>query len=321
MTKAPEQTRILVVEDEPSNAEIIEALLQTEGYRTDVAGDGPAALARARRNPPDLIVLDLIMPDMDGREVCRHVKADARTAHVPVLVVTGLTGLRDKEEALNAGADDDITKPVDPGDLWARIRSLLRVRHLSRELDRTLAYLQELEAARAAAPPSAAHGGESSGTPHRGVRPAGDAGAPRVLVVDDEPFFRQTYRRILEEAGYRVSEAAGAAEAYGAAGAGVDVILLDIMMPTISGLEALERLHQIAPDVPVIIVTAYQSAQHAIAALRGGAFDFIVKGMKNEMLLHSVARAVERHRLIRENRRLMEELRARLDAGLASPAA
>jgi len=284
MTKAPEQTRILVVEDEPSHAETIEALLQTEGYRTEVAGDGPAALARARPNPPDLIVLDLNMPDMDGHEVCRHVKADARTAHVPVLVVTGLTGLREKEEALSAGADDYITKPVDPADLLARVRSLLRVSHLSGELDRTLAYLQELEAARAAAPPPAVYRGESSGTPNPGVRPAGDAGAPRVLVVDDEPFFRHTYRRILEEAGYRVAEAAGAVEAYGAAGTGVDVILLDIIMPPISGLEALQRLQQIAPDVPVIIVTAYQSAQHAIAALRGGAFDFIVKGMKNEML-------------------------------------
>jgi CheY-like chemotaxis protein len=336
MDKSPEATRILIVDDDPSNVELVAEILATAGYRTVTAGSGPEALRRARPEPPDLIVLDLRMPDMDGFEVCRHLKADARTAAVPILLVTGRAEPEDKERGVAAGGDDYVTKPLDARDFLARVRSLLRVCHLSQELDRTLAYLQELEAARRVEVPVAGVRGAGAGqaaAPGRGGRAAKDAMAPgtgvaaaaggpaHVLIVDDDRFIRQLFGNLLKAAGYRVTEAADAAEAYEAAGRGVDVILLDVMMPNVSGLEALERLRQIAPDVPILIVTAYQSAPNAIAALRGGAFDFIVKGMKAEILLNGVARAVERRHLMVENRHLMEQLRARLDAALASPVA
>ena len=146
--------------------------------------------------------------------------------------------------------------------------------------------------------------------------------ATRILIVDDEPAAIELIADMLSADGYRIHTAASGPEALGLARREPpNLILLDVMMPDVSGLEALERFRQIAPDVPILIVTAYQSAQNAIAALRGGAFDFIVKGMKSELLLNGVARAVERRRLASENRRLMEELRARLDAALALPAA
>ena len=303
MEKPPEANRILIVDDDPALCEAIATLLATRGYRTEEAASGPEALGRARRDPPDLILLDVGLPEMDGFEVCRQLKADARTASVPVLMVTGLGDSRDMERGVAAGADDYVSKPVGSADLLARVHSLLRVRHLSQEVGRTLAYLQELEAARK----SAAHGGLGPG----GFLPPVNVGGPHVLLVDDDRLTRQMYGDRIADAGYRVTTVASAAEAYEAAARGVDVILLDIVMPEVSGIEALERLRQIAPDVPVIIFTAYQTAQNAIAALRGGAFDFVVKGMKNEMLLHAVARAVERRRLTLENRRLLEELRAK----------
>lgn len=332
MDKAPEATRILIVDDEPANVELLVDLLSAEGYRAESAGGGGEALSRARENPPDLIVLDVLMPGMDGFAVCQQLKADVRTAPIPILLVTGLDSMRDKERGLAAGADDYVTKPVVPADVITRVRSLLRVSHLSQELDRTLAYLQELENSRQSMPPAPRRQGapgESQGLPSSTQRAAAvrpfDAqphtthGTSHILVVDDEQLIRQMYARLLEEAGHRATTAASAVEAYEAAARGVDVILLDIMMPDISGLDALGRLRQIAPDVPILIVTAYQSAQNAIAALRGGAFDFIVKGMKHEMLLNAVARAIERRRLALENRQLMEELRTRLDSALAPP--
>lgn len=313
MDKPPETRVILIVDDEPVNVELLQAMLESEGYRVEAASGGPEALGRARREPPDLVVLDLMMPEMDGFEVCRHLKADARTADVPILMVTGLSDVQNKEQGLAAGADDYITKPVQRADLLARIRSLLRVRHLSRELDRTLAYLEDLEATRNAAAPAAR---PMPPPPIGQVEHRADATA-LVLVVDDDRFVRLLYGKLLEQAGYHALAVPSAAEAYAAAAHGVDVILLDIMMPGVSGLDALGRLKQIAPEVPIIIVTAYQSIQNAIAALRGGAFDFIVKGMKNEILVNAVARAVERRRLMQENRRLMEEVRARLDVALS----
>jgi two-component system C4-dicarboxylate transport response regulator DctD len=149
--------------------------------------------------------------------------------------------------------------------------------------------------------------------------PAPKGLAPHVLVVDDDRFIRRMFGKLLAEAGYQVTLAANALDAFEAVHPEMDAIMLDIMMPGVSGLEALTRLRQRAPDVPVLIVTAFQTSQNAIAALRGGAFDFIVKGMKSELLLNSVARAVERRRLTLENRRLMEELRARLTDALAPP--
>lgn len=303
MDQLPEAHRILIVEDDPSMREALGALLATRGYRTEEVASGADALGRARQDPPDLILLDVGLPDMDGYEVCRHLKADARTAGAPILMVTGLSDSRDMERGVASGADDFVSKPVGSADLLARVHSLLRVRHLSQEVGRTLAYMQELEAARRAAGP----GGRGAG----GLLPPRKAGAAHVLLVDDERLVRQMSGDLLAEAGYRVTAVGSAAEAFAAAGGDVDVILLDIVMPEVSGLEALERFHQIAPDVPVIIYTAYQTAQNAIAALRGGAFDFIVKGMKKEMLLNAVTRAVERRRLMLENRRLLEELRAK----------
>ena len=325
MDKAAEANRILIVEDDPTSAKLLEDLLATEGYRTEVAGGGLEALGLARRDPPSLILLDVRMPDMDGFEVCWHLKADARTAAVPVLMVTALDNSRDKEEGLNAGADDYVTKPINLVDVLTRVRSLIRVNDLNRELDRTMASLRELEAARRAAAPAAAGAGVGPGgweepTPPTLAAPA-KGETPVVLLVDDDRLIRELYGTLLEKAGYRVIRAASAAEAYAAADRGVDVILLDVMMPEVSGLEALERLRGAVPEVPILILTAYQTAQNAIAALRGGAFDFIVKGLKREMLLNAVARAVERRHLTLENRRLMTELRVQLDATLAPPAA
>jgi two-component system cell cycle response regulator len=297
MSGPTEDIRILVVDDETACVENLTQFFESVGYRADGVTSGPEALARMRQDPPDLLVLDLWMPGMSGLEVSRALRADPRTAHVPILIVSGLANEGTRGEALAAGANDVLAKPIPPKELLARVRALLRECRHHQELDQTLARLQDLEATRPA-PVSPA--------------PAPEAAAPHVLIVDDEPFIRRFYRGLLEVAGYRVSEAGGAAEAYDLAEQGVDAVLLDIMMPEVSGLEALESLRRIAPDLPVIIVTAYQSAPNAVAALRGGAFDFIVKGMKNEMILNSVARAVERHRLTRENRRLIEEIRTRL---------
>ncbi len=322
MDKPTEAHCILIVDDEPEQREMLAELLATEGYRTEGVASGPEALGRARRDPPDLILLDVAMSDMDGFEVCRHLKADARTAAVPVLFVSALSALQDKEQGLLAGAEDYVTKPVDLTDFLARVRALLRVRHLSVELDRTLAYLQEMDAARRAAGGAIADRGMESGERRQataGSAAAAPAHTAHVLLVDDDRLIRELYGKVLEGAGYRVTAVGGAAEAYGAVAGAVDVVLLDVMMPGISGLEALGRLREMAPNVPILILTAHQTAQNAIAALRGGAFDFIVKGMKPEVLLKGVARAVERRRLALENRRLTEALRARLDTALASP--
>ncbi len=299
--------RILVVDDEPQNLELIEAMLTSSGYEVLLAGGGEEALRLARERKPDLIILDLMMPGMSGFEVCARVKTDPQTGGIPVLFVTALSQMSDKERALAAGGDDFLTKPFQRAELLTRVEALLKVRHLNRDLDRALAYLHELEVARHAQ------------QPRKPAAPAPAAlGAASILVVDDELLARQLFADLLREAGYVTHEAENGQQALGIARQEtIDVVLLDIMMPGMSGLEVLAKLGELTPDSPVIIVTANPTSDNAIAALRLGAFDFIVKGFKNEVMLTTVAHAMERRRLAIRNKGLIRQLEAKIQELLA----
>lgn len=137
--------RILIADDNEQNRELLEAYLSDEGHEILMAADGQETIEVALREKPDLILLDIMMPRMSGYEVCQKLKEDAQTRRIPVLVVTALKELRDIEKAVAAGADDFLSKPVHRLELKTRVRSLLRVRHLTDERDRLLAYLAEVE--------------------------------------------------------------------------------------------------------------------------------------------------------------------------------
>jgi two-component system response regulator MprA len=115
--------RILVIEDEERIASLLQRGLIFEGYRVDVAGDGPTGLALARDNPPDLVVLDWMLPGMDGLEVCRRLRA---AGAAPILMLTAKDAVADRVHGLDAGADDYLVKPFSFVELLARIRALLR---------------------------------------------------------------------------------------------------------------------------------------------------------------------------------------------------
>jgi len=119
---------ILVVDDDPRNIRLIESMLKTEGYATASASSGAAALERAAESPPDLVLLDVMMPEMDGYEVARRLKAGSATAHIPLVMVTALDDRESRLQGLAAGAEDFVTKPVDRAELVVRVRNLLRLK-------------------------------------------------------------------------------------------------------------------------------------------------------------------------------------------------
>ena len=137
--------RILVADDNQQNRELLEAYLLDDGHEILMAADGREAIDMARAKHPDLILLDIMMPKLSGYEVCSQLKNDAATKQIPILMITALKEMGDIEKALAAGADDFLTKPVHRLDLRTRVRSQLRVRHLTSERDRLLAYLQEVD--------------------------------------------------------------------------------------------------------------------------------------------------------------------------------
>ncbi|MEX0911945.1 MAG: diguanylate cyclase [Gemmatimonadota bacterium] len=136
--------RILVVDDHPDNVEIIDARLSSRGYVIESASDGEEALARVREDPPHLILLDVMMPLMDGFEVSRRIKQDSSLPFIPIILVTARGETQDKVEGLDAGADDYLTKPINFPELEARVRSMLRIKKLQDELDSKNRQLEEV---------------------------------------------------------------------------------------------------------------------------------------------------------------------------------
>lgn len=138
-------SRVLIADDNEQNRELLDAYLADEGYEILMANDGQETIDAVGVNQPDLILLDIMMPRMSGYEVCEQLKANPELRDIPVLMVTALNEMGDIEKAVKAGCDDFLTKPVNQLELKTRVRSLLKVRHLSSERDRLLAYLEEME--------------------------------------------------------------------------------------------------------------------------------------------------------------------------------
>ncbi|MBL0039739.1 MAG: diguanylate cyclase [Xanthomonadales bacterium] len=137
---------ILVVDDNPANIELLVAILGGHGYRCRVANSGARALAAARADVPDLVMLDIAMPGIDGYEVCRQLKADAATRAVPVIFLSALNGVIDKVQAFAAGGADYIGKPFQLEEVIARVESQVRVSRMQREVEERNAELGRVNA-------------------------------------------------------------------------------------------------------------------------------------------------------------------------------
>src|SRR5215213_1247413 len=158
--------RILVVDDIESNVRLLEAKLSAEYYEVLTASDGPTALAVAAAEKPDIVLLDVMMPGMDGFEVCRRLKDDPETRHIPVVLVTALDGRADRIQGLECGADEFLNKPIDDVMLFSRVKSLTRLKLVIDELRQREASGRRLGVIAGAA-----------------ARLAGSGG--RILIVDD----------------------------------------------------------------------------------------------------------------------------------------
>jgi len=142
--------KVLIVDDEMANLELAEALITQEGYQALIATDGERALQIVQESRPDIIMMDIVMPKMNGIEATRKIKTNPSSYAIPVVVVTALNSTEDKIKAIQAGADDFISKPFDRHELSARLRSLLRLKAIHDRLEGSIGALREMQKAREA---------------------------------------------------------------------------------------------------------------------------------------------------------------------------
>src|SRR5215468_9887257 len=211
--------RILVVDDVPANVKLLEARLSAEYFDVVTAANGAEALAICERGECDIVLLDVMMPDMDGFEVCRRIKADMSTHHIPVVMVTALDHPSDRVKGLQAGADDFLTKPVSDVALIARVRSLARLKLMTDELRMRALTSRDI-------------GIES---PEReAVAEAGRDG--RILVVDDRPSSYEQIAAMLAREHTADIEADPNAGLFHAAEGNYDLLIVSLALTNFDGL-------------------------------------------------------------------------------------
>ena len=251
--------RILVVDDIEANVRLLEAKLSAEYYEVLVAYDGPTALAIAAKEKPDIVLLDVMMPGMDGFQVCRRLKDDPETRHVPVVLVTALDGRADRIAGLEAGADEFLTKPIDDIMLFARVRSLTRLKMVIDEL-------RDREAS-----------GRRMGVIAGAASRLGGTGG-RVLIVDDHE--RQAQRIAAELAiEHRPIIESDPEKALMTAKGPVDLVIVNAAARSFDGLRFTAQLRsdEATRHLPVLAIVDFDERQRLVKALEIGVNDILSK--------------------------------------------
>jgi two-component system cell cycle response regulator len=262
-------SRVLVIEDNPANLELMTYLLEAFGYATSKAVDGAGGLELARREVPDLVVCDIQLPDLDGYEVARRLKADATLNGIPLVAVTALAMVGDRRRIMDAGFDGYIAKPIDPESFVTEIEAFLRPEQRCAPLPRD----------------------ETTHDPHPGSPPATATGLT-ILVVDDLPSNIELVRSILVPFGYQVISAASVDEAIALTRNVVPAMIIsDVNMPGRNGYELLEVV-KATPELSgaawVFLASSPCTARERQEALTLGADRFILRPVDPEVLLEEI---------------------------------
>lgn len=282
--------RVLVVDDIEQNRKLLSDKLRNEYFHVITAVDGEDAIDKALAEEPDVILMDIMMPKLNGVDACRRLKTDPRTEHIPIVLVTALNEREDRLRGLGAGADDFLTKPVNDLQLLSRVRALTKYKMVADELRK-----REASGKRMGAVDMAAQG--------RASEPA------RILVVDENERQARRICRYLEGLHRPISHSE--ANQLGISGSMVDLLIVSLSNEKLDGLKlcAYFRSLESTRDLPILVVSEPDDEKRAVRALDLGASDIVIKPIDSEELLARVKTQVRK-------KRYLDALRARLDQSM-----
>jgi two-component system cell cycle response regulator len=293
--------RILVVDDIELNVTLLTARLEHEYYIVSTAADGFEALAKIAAEKPDIVLLDVMMPDLDGFETCRRIKANSAVAHIPVVMVTALSDVADRVKGLEAGADDFLTKPINDVALMARVRSLLRLKIIRDEWRSRNATYNQLV-----------------GSPEDDG--ATDITGGRAVVLEDRAADRQLIETTLADLGVRVTFAETVAEAVALAQRDDrDLVFVSLNLKSEDGLQICPQLRtrEATRQLPILLLANEVDIARAAQGLSNlAANDYLLRPLdRNELL----ARTRTQLRWIRHYRRMCENYERSIALSLVDP--
>jgi two-component system cell cycle response regulator len=279
--------RVLVVDDVPANLKLMEARLSAEYFDVITASSGDEELALCERAKCDIVLLDVMMPGMDGFEVCRRLKARTTTQHIPVIMVTALDQPSDRVKGLEAGADDFLTKPVSSLALVARVRSLARLKVMADELRMRAASSYDM------------------GIRNSAPEAVGEAGrGGRILLVDDSPVVCEQLSTMLAGEHSADIEADPAAALFRAAEGDYDLLIISLRLRDFDGLRLCSQVRSLerTRNVPILAMADADDTTRLVRGLEIGVNDFLFAPFDGHELLARVRTQIRK-------KRYMERLR------------
>ncbi|MBW0364660.1 PleD family two-component system response regulator [Ensifer adhaerens] len=271
--------RILVVDDVPANVKLLEARLLAEYFDVLTASDGYAALALCEKTPIDLVLLDIMMPGLDGFEVCERLKVNPKTAHIPVVMVTALDQPSDRVRGLKAGADDFLTKPVNDLQLMSRVKSLVRLKNVSDELRLRAQTAQTI-------------GLEDVGRADRPDEPG------NVLLVDGRGSSQERLQRALKPIAEVSVISDPQAALFEAAENNFDLVIVNANFDDYDPLRLCSQLRSLERTrfIPILLIAEQGSDELVVRALDLGVTDYLMRPVDpNELIARSMTQIRRKH--------------------------
>jgi two-component system cell cycle response regulator len=290
--------RVLVVDDVPANVKLMEARLSAEYFDVVTALSGQEALALCERAECDIVLLDVMMPDMDGFEVCRRLKANPSTHHLPVVMVTALDQASDRVKGLEAGADDFLTKPVSDIALVARVRSLVRLKMMTDELRMRAVTSREIGIENPA---------------REAIADTGKGG--RILVVEDRKASWERLTAILGKEHEVEVEAEPTEALFRVADGGYDLIVVSLGLENFDGLRLCSQVRSLerTRTVPILAIAEAEDNARLMRGLEIGINDYLIRPIDKNELMARVRTQIRRKRY---TERLRDNVQMSIEAAI-----